>query len=84
MERGQWMDASNDYSPNWQEQRKRVRARDQYRCSVCGLPEPEANRLDNLQLLCRRCHRRVEATVRTRGALDGLAYTLHHLHHSIS
>ncbi|MBV7330388.1 DEAD/DEAH box helicase [Chloroflexi bacterium TSY] len=106
MERGQWMDAPNDYAPNWQEQRVRVRSRDQYRCAVCGLPEPadrqhdvhhtipfrtfgyvpginenyrEANRLDNLQLLCRRCHRRVEATVRTRGALDGLAYALHHL-----
>ena len=106
MAAGQWMDARNDYGPNWQEQRKRVRARDGYRCALCGTPEAanrqhdvhhvvpfrtfgyipgynenyrEANRLENLQLLCRSCHQRVEAGVRTRGGLDGLAYTLHHL-----
>ena len=106
MAAGQWMDAPNDYGPNWQEQRKRVRARDGYKCAVCSTPEAEtrqhdvhhtvpfrtfgylpgynenyrdANRLDNLQLLCRSCHQRVEAGVRTRGGLDGLAYTLHQL-----
>jgi DEAD/DEAH box helicase domain-containing protein len=38
-----------------------------------------ANRLENLILVCRRCHRWLEAAVRTRGALDGLAYALHSL-----
>lgn len=38
-----------------------------------------ANRLENLLLVCRGCHRRLEAAVRTRGALDGLAYALHNL-----
>jgi len=30
----------NDYGPNWQEQRKKVRARDNYCCTRCGTPEP--------------------------------------------
>ncbi len=38
-----------------------------------------ANRLENLLLVCRTCHQRLEAAVRTRGALDGLAYALHNL-----
>ena len=106
MRAGQWMDAPNDYGPNWQTQRSRVRARDGYRCTQCGAPEAsdrqhdvhhlipfrtfgymaglnenyiQANRLDNLALVCRNCHRRLESAVRTRGALDGLAYTLHNL-----
>jgi DEAD/DEAH box helicase domain-containing protein len=29
----------NDYGPNWQRQRDAARARDQYRCTVCGKPE---------------------------------------------
>jgi len=39
----------------------------------------QANQLSNLQLLCRSCHNIVESGVRTRGGLDGLSYTLHHL-----
>jgi DEAD/DEAH box helicase domain-containing protein len=48
---------------------------------IPGLNEnyKEANRLSNLVLLCRRCHRRLEAGVRTRGGLDGLAYALQNL-----
>ncbi len=38
-----------------------------------------ANRMDNLILVCRTCHQRLEATVRTRGGLDGLGYALHNL-----
>ncbi|MEZ4726664.1 MAG: DEAD/DEAH box helicase [Caldilineaceae bacterium] len=99
----QWFDSLNDYGPNWQEQRRRVRARDHYRCTQCGAPEPpgrqhdvhhlvpfrtfgyvpgfnetyrEANRLENLVLVCRTCHRRLESGVRTRTGLDGLAYAL--------
>lgn len=100
---GQWFDSLNDYGPNWQEQRHRVRARDHYRCTQCGAQEPPgrqhdvhhlvpfrtfgyvagfnenyrtANRLENLVLVCRTCHRRLESGVRTRTGLDGLAYAL--------
>ena len=103
---GQWHDSVNDYGPNWQEQRRKVRARDQYRCTQCGAPEPpgrqhdvhhlipfrvfgympgineayrEANRLDNLVLVCRNCHHRLESGVRVRTGLDGLAYALSNL-----
>ena len=102
-QQGQWFDSLNDYGPNWQEQRQRVRARDHYRCTQCGSQEPpgrqhdvhhlvpfrtfgyvagfnenyrEANRLENLVLVCRTCHRRLESGVRTRTGLDGLAYAL--------
>jgi DEAD/DEAH box helicase domain-containing protein len=103
---GHWFDSANDYGPNWQEQRNRVRARDGYRCTLCGAPEPPgrqhdvhhqrpfrtfgyapglnenyllANRLENLVLLCRNCHGRMEATVRVRTGLDGVAYALGNL-----
>ncbi len=102
----QWRDSPNDYGPNWQEQRAKVRARDGYACTQCGTPEPEgrqhdvhhltpfrtfgyipghnenyqlANRQSNLRLLCQRCHRRLEAGVRTRSGLDGLGYALGNL-----
>ncbi len=39
----------------------------------------EANRLDNLVLLCRRCHQRMEAGVRARTGMDGVAYALGNL-----
>ena len=39
----------------------------------------EANRLDNLVLLCRRCHHRLEAGVRARTGMDGMAYALSNL-----
>ena len=38
-----------------------------------------ANRLDNLILVCRNCHRRLESAVRTRTGLDGVAYALANL-----
>ncbi len=103
---GQWYDSVNDYGPNWEEQRLRVRARDGYHCTQCGVREPagrqhdvhhlvpfrtfgyvrglnerykEANRLSNLILVCRTCHQRLEAVVRVRSGLDGLAYALHNL-----
>lgn len=38
-----------------------------------------ANRIENLVLVCRTCHRRLEAAVRTRSALQGLGYALHNL-----
>ncbi|RLT39949.1 MAG: DUF1998 domain-containing protein, partial [Chloroflexi bacterium] len=106
MQADQWRDSPNDYGPNWQEQRAKVRARDGYACTQCGTPEPEgrqhdvhhltpfrtygyipghnenyqlANRLSNLKLLCQRCHRRIEAGVRTRSGLDGLGYALGNL-----
>lgn len=30
----------NRYGPNWQQQRDAARARDGYRCAICGAPEP--------------------------------------------
>jgi len=44
--RGQWFDSRNDYGPNWQAQRKRVRARDGYRCTHCGRPEAKGRQHD--------------------------------------
>lgn len=38
-----------------------------------------ANQLGNLITLCPACHRRVEAVVRVRSGLSGLAYVLRHL-----
>ncbi len=103
---GLWFDSVNDYGPNWQTQRAAVRARDHYRCSVCGAAEPPgrehdvhhkipfrtfgyvpglndfyllANRLENLMLLCRACHRRLETAGRLTTGLDGLAYVLGNL-----
>jgi DEAD/DEAH box helicase domain-containing protein len=103
---GLWFDSVNDYGPNWQAQRARVRARDRYRCTACGQPEApgqehdvhhripfrtfgyvagvnehylSANQLDNLVLLCRGCHRRLETAGRLRTGLDGLAYALANL-----
>ena len=36
---GLWTGDPNDYGPNWTAQRDRARARDGYRCQVCGAPE---------------------------------------------
>jgi DEAD/DEAH box helicase domain-containing protein len=34
-----WTNAPNDYGPHWPAQRNRARARDGYRCQMCGAPE---------------------------------------------
>jgi DEAD/DEAH box helicase domain-containing protein len=39
----------------------------------------QANRLSNLVLVCRSCHHRLEAGVRVRSGLDGVAYALANL-----
>ena len=36
---GLWTNAPNDYGPNWQKQRDLARARDGFRCQICGVPE---------------------------------------------
>jgi DEAD/DEAH box helicase domain-containing protein len=36
---GLWSNTPNDYGPNWQKQRDLARARDGFRCQVCGQPE---------------------------------------------
>jgi DEAD/DEAH box helicase domain-containing protein len=36
---GLWTNDPNDYGPNWQTIRDRVRSRDGYRCQSCGSPE---------------------------------------------
>jgi DEAD/DEAH box helicase domain-containing protein len=34
-----WSNAPNDYGPNWPKQRDLARARDGFRCQICGIPE---------------------------------------------
>ncbi len=36
---GLWSNAPNDYGPTWPKMRDLARARDGFRCQVCGLPE---------------------------------------------
>ncbi len=36
-----WRNDPNDYGPNWRIVRRQVRARDGFRCQVCGTPEKE-------------------------------------------
>ncbi len=38
-ETGVWSNDPNDYGPEWTRIRERVRARDGYKCQVCGTPE---------------------------------------------
>ncbi len=38
-EAGAWSNDPNDYGPDWGKTRERVRARDGYKCQVCGTPE---------------------------------------------
>jgi len=38
-EAGLWNNDPNDYGPNWAAQRNAARARDSYRCQMCGAPE---------------------------------------------
>ena len=40
-DQGLWTGDPNDYGPNWAVQRDRARARDGYRCQVCGAPEQD-------------------------------------------
>jgi DEAD/DEAH box helicase domain-containing protein len=38
-EAGAWTNDPNNYGPNWDKQRNLARARDGYRCQICGTPE---------------------------------------------
>ncbi len=38
--KGLWSNDRNEYGPNWPDQRNLARARDGYRCQMCGRPEP--------------------------------------------
>ena len=40
-EAGAWTNDPNDYGPEWNKIRERVRARDGYKCQVCGTPEAD-------------------------------------------
>ncbi|RMF02268.1 MAG: DUF1998 domain-containing protein, partial [Chloroflexi bacterium] len=40
-EAGLWRNDPNNYGPNWAAQRNAARARDGYRCQMCGAPERE-------------------------------------------
>ena len=41
-----WASDPNDYGPNWPQQRDKARARDGYRCTLCGAPEPPGRQHD--------------------------------------
>lgn len=43
---GAWTNDPNDYGPNWPRIRDAVRARDGYRCRVCGTPEAAGRQHD--------------------------------------
>jgi DEAD/DEAH box helicase domain-containing protein len=38
-EAGAWTNDPNDYGPDWGKLREKVRARDGYKCQICGTPE---------------------------------------------
>jgi DEAD/DEAH box helicase domain-containing protein len=38
-DQGLWTNAPNNYGPNWPTQRDQARARDDYHCQHCGIPE---------------------------------------------
>ncbi len=38
---GLWTNSPNDYGPEWPKIRQRVRARDGFRCQMCGAPESQ-------------------------------------------
>jgi DEAD/DEAH box helicase domain-containing protein len=38
-DQGLWTNDPNRYGPNWENQKAQARARDGYRCQVCGIPE---------------------------------------------
>lgn len=40
-QQGLWSNDANNYGPNWRQQRDQARARDEYRCQVCGQPETD-------------------------------------------
>jgi DEAD/DEAH box helicase domain-containing protein len=40
-EEGLWSNTPNDYGPKWKNQRDLARARDGYRCQICGQPESD-------------------------------------------
>lgn len=40
-QQGLWSNDPNQYGPEWPQIRNRVRARDAYRCALCGLPETD-------------------------------------------
>jgi DEAD/DEAH box helicase domain-containing protein len=38
-EAGAWTNDPNDYGPNWEKIREKVRTRDGFKCQICGTPE---------------------------------------------
>ena len=43
LENNLWSGKPNNYGPNWDQQRKLARQRDQYTCQLCGMPEKGSN-----------------------------------------
>jgi len=97
-EQGAWSAQPNKYGAGWTQQKALARARDNYRCQICGVVETdrahdvhhkipfrhfksseEANRLDNLITLCRKCHQKVELNLHIQSGLAGLGYAFSHI-----
>lgn len=53
---GAWTNDPNDYGPDWKRIRDRVRARDGYKCQVCGTPEDPSSAGLNPPLRAKRQH----------------------------
>ena len=64
---GTWNSARNYYGSNWQTQRNAARARDQFRCQFCGLPEG-----DKVHHVHHKIPFRTFATPETANRLDNL------------
>lgn len=72
-EAGLWTNAPNDYGPDWANIRARARARDGYRCQVCGLPEGNGRQHDvHHKTPFRFFMRRADDPTRARAAANAL------------
>ncbi len=72
-EAGLWTNSPNDYGPDWANIRARARARDGYRCQVCGLPEGNGRQHDvHHKTPFRFFMRRADDPIRARAAANAL------------
>lgn len=60
-ESGVWTNDPNDYGPNWSAQRDRARARDNYRCQICGILESGTSHDVHHKIPFRTFHSSLEA-----------------------
>jgi DEAD/DEAH box helicase domain-containing protein len=72
-ESGLWTNSPNDYGPDWADIRERVRARDGFRCQVCGRPESGRQHDVHHKTPVRFFMRRAENPEKARAAANNLA-----------